>query len=110
MSLARFHRRPLVAGSALLLLLSGAGCLGARADDAGPEVAKRLLSEGRIRPLAEILAAVKAQVPGEMLEVEFEVEQGAYIYEVKLLRPDGRVQEVEADAATGKILKIEDDH
>jgi len=103
-----FHSHSFPAAAALLLL-AGAGWLGARAEDAGPEAAKRLLSEGRIRPLAEILAAVKAEVPGEMLEVEFEVEQGMYIYEVKLLRPDGRVQEVEADAATGKILKIEDD-
>ena len=45
----------------------------------------------------------------EEFEVEFEVEDGAYVYEIKILRPDGRVQEVEADAATGKILKIEDD-
>lgn len=44
-----------------------------------------------------------------MLEVELEREDGAYVYEFKILRPNGLVQEVEADAATGKILKIEDD-
>ncbi|HET6322496.1 MAG TPA: PepSY domain-containing protein [Hyphomicrobium sp.] len=81
----------------------------ARADDIGPEVAKRLLKEGRIKPLTEILAAVNAKVPGELLEVELEIEDGIYVYEFKLLRPDGRVQEVEADASTAKILKIEDD-
>lgn len=108
MDMRLFHPRAFLAAAALLLL-TGLGGLVTRAEDAGPEVARRLLSEGRIRPLAEILAAVKVQVPGEMLEVEFEVKEGAYIYEVKLLRPDGRVQEVEADAATGKILKIEDD-
>ena len=81
----------------------------AHADDVGPEIAKRLLSEGRIKPLAEILDAVKRQVPGEMLEVELELDEGGYVYELKLLRPDGKVQEVEADAASGNILKIEDD-
>ncbi len=81
----------------------------ARADDVGPEAAKRLLSEGRIKPLAEVLDAVKRQVPGEMLEVELEFEETGYVYELKLLRPDGKVQEIEADAASGKILKIEDD-
>jgi len=81
----------------------------AHADDIGPEVAKRLLKEGRIKPLTEILAAVNAKVPGELLEVELEIEDGIYVYEFKLLRPDGRVQEVEADASTAKILKIEDD-
>jgi uncharacterized membrane protein YkoI len=92
---------------AVILVALAAG--GARADDVGPEVARKLLSEGRIRPLTEILDIVKSAVPGEMLKVELELEDGVYVYEVKQLRPDGRVQEVEADAATGKILKIEDD-
>jgi uncharacterized membrane protein YkoI len=81
----------------------------AHADDVGPETAKRLLSEGRIKPLSEILDAVKRQAPGEMIEVELELDDAGYVYELKLLRPDGKVQEVEADAASGNILKIEDD-
>ena len=60
------------------------------ADDVGPEVAKRLLSEGRIKPLSEILNSVKRQIPGKMIEVELELEDGKYVYEFKLLRPDGR--------------------
>ncbi len=79
------------------------------ADDDDHELARRLLTEGLILPLAKVVDGVMGAVPGEMLEVEFEVEDGAYVYEIKILRPDGRVQEVEADAATGKILKIEDD-
>jgi uncharacterized membrane protein YkoI len=97
-------RRTLIAATLLWALPSFA-----RADDVGPEVAKRLLSEGRIRPLAEIVDAVRSKVPGELMEVELELEDGVYVYDVKLLGPNGRVQEVEADAATGKILKIEDD-
>jgi len=91
---------------ALLLL----GCmLPAVADDDDHERARELLREGRILPLSQVVQGVLAQVPGELLEVEFENEDGVHVYELKLLRPDGRVQEVEADAATGKILKIEDD-
>ena len=37
---------------AVILVALAAG--GARADDVGPEVARKLLSEGRIRPLSEI--------------------------------------------------------
>jgi uncharacterized membrane protein YkoI len=99
------HRRSTFAAALLVMLAGGL----ARADDVGPEAAKRLLSEGRIKPLAEVLDAVKRQVPGEMLEVELELEETGYVYELKLLRPDGKVQEIEADAASGKILKIEDD-
>ena len=101
----RLHRRCIFT-AALFTLLTGSP---ARADDVGPEAAKRLLSEGRIKPLAEILDAVTRQAPGEMLEVELELDDGGYVYELKLLRPDGKVQEIEADAASGKILKIEDD-
>lgn len=100
------HHRCAALAATLLLSLTAAG---ARADDVGPEVAKRLLSEGRIKPLSQIVASVSAQVPGELLEVELELEDGRYVYELKLLRPDGRVQEVAADAATAKVLKIEDD-
>jgi len=90
-------------------LAVSAGVPVVRADDVGPEVAKRLLREGRIMSLPDILVEVRKQVPGEFLETELELEDGIYVYEIKLLRPDGRLQEIEADAATGKILKIEDD-
>ena len=103
--MCRLHRR-CIFSAALFALLSGSPV---HADDVGPEMAKRLLSEGRIKPLAEILDAVRRQAPGEMLEVELELDDGGYVYELKLLRPDGKVQEIEADAASGKILKIEDD-
>jgi uncharacterized membrane protein YkoI len=99
-----FFRRLLTA--ALLATLAAAG---ARADDIGPEMARKLLSEGRIRPLAEILDVVKTAVPGETVEVELELDDGVYVYEVKQLRSDGRVQEIKTNAATAKILKIEDD-
>jgi len=93
---------------ALGLLLLGTS-VAAHGDDIGPNGAKRLLREGRIRPLEDILTSVKAQVPGELLEVELEIEDGIYVYDVKILGADGRVVEVETDAKTGKVLKVEDD-
>jgi uncharacterized membrane protein YkoI len=104
MLLLGFFRRPLTA--ALLVMLAAGGV---RADDIGPEMARKLLSEGRIRPLAEILEVVKAAVPGETVEVELELDDGIYVYEVKQLNSEGRVKEIKTDAATGKIVKIEDD-
>jgi uncharacterized membrane protein YkoI len=105
MPMRAFHRRCSLAAALVIALTAGA----ARADDVGPEVAKRLLSEGRIKPLSEIISGVQAKVPGEVLEVQLELDDGNYVYELKLLRPNGKVQEVEADAASGDILKIEDD-
>lgn len=94
----------------LIALVAAAGVpRGAAGDDSDHDLARQLFEEGRILPLAEIVDKVRSEIPGEMLEVEFESDEGAYIYELKILRPDGRVQEVEVEAASGKIVKIEDD-
>jgi uncharacterized membrane protein YkoI len=77
--------------------------------DIGHDAARQLVESGRIRPLDGIVGTVAEQVPGKLIETKLEQEHGQYVYEVKILRPDGRVQEVEVDAASGKILKIEDD-
>lgn len=105
LSLIPLLRRGAFAAGILATTLMGA----AHADDIGADAARRLLNEGRIRPLEEIVDIVKAKVPGEMLEVELEIEDGIYVYDVKILGADGRVMEVETDAKSGKILKIEDD-
>lgn len=101
-----FHRLVLLSLAVFTLLASPV-----RADDdaADHNLARRLVAEGQIRALAVIVEEVKVQVPGEMLEVEFESENGIYKYELKILRPDGKIQEVEVDARTGTILKVEDD-
>lgn len=102
----RFHIRAFLAGAALIVAASPWARGG---DDADHELARRLLAEGRIKPLAEIMGAIHKEVPGEMLEVEFEAEDGRYVYEFKILTPHGAVQEIEVDAATGKVLEVEDD-
>ena len=39
----------------------------------------------------------------------FEIDDGNLVYDLKVLSAKGRLQEIEVDAATGKILKMEDD-
>jgi uncharacterized membrane protein YkoI len=87
-----------------------ATCSAVRGDDIDHEAARQLARKGAILPLAEIVAVVGKRVPGDVLEVELEREDGAYVYELKILMPNGKVMEVEADAATGKVLSIEGDH
>jgi uncharacterized membrane protein YkoI len=48
-------------------------------------------------------------LPGKVIEVELEVEDGVLVYDLKILAKDGRLVEVEVDAATSKVLKVEDD-
>lgn len=88
-------------------LLAAAGS--AFADDSDHDVARRALSEGKTRPLAEVMAQVQSRVPGEIIKVELASAKGTYIYEFKVLTATGEVKEVEVDATTAAIMKIEDD-
>lgn len=62
---------------------------------------------GEIRPLPEVLAAARAKVPGEVVKIELEREDGIWIYEIKILTPSGRRREVEINAQTLAIIKID---
>ncbi|WP_041447848.1 PepSY domain-containing protein [Thiocystis violascens] len=77
------------------------------------EHAHQAVIRGEVRPLAEILARVATEVPGEVVDVEFEREQwrGAkrWVYEIKIIVADGHLLEVLVDAATGRILEVEED-
>ena len=77
-------------------------------DEIGHEEARRLVEEGKIKSLESILEALAATVPGRLLKTELENEKGRLLYDLKVLRPDGAVQEVEIDAVSGEIVKIED--
>jgi uncharacterized membrane protein YkoI len=67
------------------------------------------VARGELVPLPRILAIARARVAGEVVKTELESDHGRLEYEVKILTPSGRVREVELDARTGKVLKIEDD-
>src|SRR4051812_6826647 len=63
-------------------------------DDDGRRISPHGLDEalkhGEIRPLDQVLAAVRARFEGEIIEIEPERHGARWIYEVKLLGPDGR--------------------
>ncbi|WP_151718669.1 PepSY domain-containing protein [Gemmobacter serpentinus] len=67
------------------------------------------VARGEFLPLAGILSQIAAVQPGRVIEVELEYSDDRYIYEVELVTPDGRLIEVEVDAATGTILQLEED-
>jgi uncharacterized membrane protein YkoI len=74
------------------------------------ELARKALVEGRILALSEIAAAVKSKLPGEILGVEIEIEDGArFVYEFDVLTPEGKLKAVDVDATTAEILSIDDE-
>ncbi len=71
--------------------------------------ARRAAEAGEILPLAEIYERARRVQPGRVLEAELERARGRWIYEIKILDPEGRLYELKLDAATGKILKREEE-
>lgn len=59
---------------------------------------------GEIRPLTDIIAAVKRDNPGEIVEVELEHAHGQWIYEVKILTPQGELRRLDYDARSAEPL------
>lgn len=86
--------------------VGGGGGAGARADDHHDhDRAREALLAGRVLPLEDIVAKVKHDFPGSILDVEFEDEHGRLIYEIKTITTDGRVLKLKYDATTGLLLE-----
>lgn len=71
------------------------------------DCARDAFQSGEIRPLAEVIAAARAKVPGEVVKVELEREHGVWVYEIKILTSEGRRREVEIDAKTLEIRDVD---
>jgi uncharacterized membrane protein YkoI len=93
---------------ALLLVLSLIAAP-AFADRDDQDLARLAREAGEILPLSNILEAAMAEHAGRVIEVDLEREDGRWVYELELVSPDGRLYEMEIDAASGKILKVEDE-
>jgi uncharacterized membrane protein YkoI len=72
----------------------------------GGDIARRAVEQGQILPLIEILGRLKDAIPGRIIEVELEREDGRYVYEIKAITDAGEVSEYEVDAATAAIIKF----
>lgn len=55
--------------------------------------------------LVDAVGAALAKVPGKAVDAELDSEQGALIYEVKVIGDDGSTHKLDVDAGTKEILK-----
>jgi uncharacterized membrane protein YkoI len=85
------------------LTLAVAVVLPARADD-DQERARAALEAGQVKPLDEVLQQVTRDYPGQVLAVELDEHHDRLVYKIKLLRPDGAITKLAADAGTGEVL------
>ena len=78
----------------------------AHADDGGEDQdqARTLLRQGAIRPLAELLAQVQLQYPGDVVAVELLQLSGRWIYRLQVVAADGHRSIVDVDAQLETIV------
>ncbi len=78
--------------------------------DSGRLPAHTAVELGRVAPLEKLFERVRAEFPGRIIKLELEDEDGTvggWVYEVKILRGDGVVIEVEYDAVDLRVLEAE---
>lgn len=73
------------------------------------ELARDAVERGEILPLAEVLSRLQESHPGRVIEVELEYSENILVYEVELVTDDGRLIEVEMNAATGAFIKMDEE-
>lgn len=73
------------------------------------EAIRGAVQRGELLPLPRVLAIAQKRVPGDVVKVELDYEPTGIKYEVKILTASGRVREVEINARTGSVIKVEDD-
>src|SRR5215472_5902170 len=115
----RYPRRPMNTATTRRLLLIALATTTANAglaygdddDDDGKDHnrASRAVQQGKARPLADILNQVRGRLGGEVVGLKFKSKNGRYVYKLKVVTPAGQLREVSVDAATGEVVKDEDD-
>jgi uncharacterized membrane protein YkoI len=108
MAMGPIRRRQHVLWRAGGVVCTLATMTGVHADDADYERARRALERGDTRPLSEILERVARYHPGEVVGVGFDRSRHHghenWVYELKILAADGRLEEIHVDGATARIL------
>lgn len=67
------------------------------------------VQNNRIMSLSKVKAIVALRFGNNIIDVEIDRKSGQWIYEFKLINNSGRLVEIEVDARTGTILKVEND-
>jgi uncharacterized membrane protein YkoI len=112
-TLRPWRRLPFVV---LLVLLVGlVAALTSRADEGeGHDAIHEAIEAGEIVPLRQLFAKIRRDVQGRILKVELErerhAEEAIWVYEAKILTPEGHVLELEYDAKSLELLEIEGWH
>lgn len=103
------HRRRRIVIAAMLfagLALPALQAIGRADHDHDHDRARAAVQAGQALPLPTLLERLQRSHPGQVLELELELDKGRWIYEIKLLQADGQLLKLELDAATAQVLEV----
>jgi hypothetical protein len=99
------YLRHLALLSLLACALGPGGTL--RADERDHDLARQALEQGQVLPLHSVLDKVERDYQGQVLKIEFEHDDGRFIYEIRLLQDDGRMAKLKVDAVDGQVISMQ---
>ncbi len=100
-------RRPFVLMAlAVAAATAGPAAQAAERGHGDHDLARQALERGQVLPLRTVLEKVEREYQGQVLKVEFEHDDGRFIYEIRLLQQDGRMAKLKSDAVDGRVLQI----
>lgn len=70
--------------------------------------ARRAVERGEMRPLSEVLARARDRLPGDVVRVDIEQQNGRWYYEFRTVDAQGRLFEVLVDGHTGEIKRVKE--
>lgn len=101
-------RRPFVLMAlAVAAATAGTAAQAAERGHGDHDLARQALERGQVLPLRTVLEKVEREYQGQVLKVEFEHDDGRFIYEIRLLQQDGRMAKLKIDAVDGRVLQIQ---
>lgn len=108
-ALPRWRALPVLGAAACVAALWGALALqapSAQSDESDHELARQALQQGKVLPLRTVLDRVERTHHGQVIKVEFEHDDGRFIYELRVLQADGRVLKLKVNAVDGQVLSV----
>jgi uncharacterized membrane protein YkoI len=76
--------------------------------DSAYELARQAVSRGEALPLHEVLAHLQGVAPGKVVATQYEFEFERWVYEFKIVDPQGQLRKVHIDARSGELVQVSD--
>jgi uncharacterized membrane protein YkoI len=92
----------------IVVITTSTFAVAAWADSVDQDALRRAVQSGEIRPLVDILTALRGKLPGQITGTEVERKHGRWIYEFRVADDKGRLFEVYVDARTGDVERTKE--